>query len=56
MAKKTFKDGYTDGWHSEKPGTDPEIPAHAIPAGKTDYEHGYELGRAAALGIEPNSN
>lgn len=48
MAEKTFTDGYMDGWHSVKPGTDPGIPAHAIPAGKTPYQHGFELGRAKA--------
>ena len=52
MAEKSFADGYTDGWHSVKPGTDPDIPAHAIPVGKTDYEHGYKLGRARALGCD----
>jgi hypothetical protein len=49
MTSKTFEDGYLDGWHSVKPGTNPSIPSYAIPAGKTPYQHGYERGRAKAL-------
>lgn len=45
---KTFSDGYLEGWHFIRAGDTPSIPAHAIPAGKTPYQHGYELGRTAA--------
>ena len=45
-----FTDGYLDGWHELKPGIDPGIPAHSISAGKTPYEHGYDLGKKAAKG------
>lgn len=49
LQDKSFKDGYLDGWHSIKPGSDPGIPAHGVPAGKTDYQHGYEQGKERAL-------
>lgn len=39
-----FRQGYIDGWQSIKPGTVPDIPAFAIPAGRTAYQHGYALG------------
>lgn len=39
---------WTDGSPSN-PDRFPPIPAYAIPAGETEYEHGYDLGRAAAL-------
>lgn len=48
LQNKTFTDGYLDGWCSVKSGSNPPIPAHAIPAGKTAYQHGYELGKKAA--------
>lgn len=46
MADKTFSDGYTEGWQ-ETYGSNllPSIPSHAIPSGKTAYEHGLDLGR-----------
>jgi hypothetical protein len=47
---KGFAEGYTEGWLSIM-GTGaalPSIPSYAIPAGKTAYQHGYELGRTAA--------
>jgi hypothetical protein len=44
-----FERGFIDGWQSVKPGSVPGIPAYAVPAGKTPYEHGYDLGREAAL-------
>lgn len=44
-----FRDGYIDGWQSIRPGDTPAVPSHATPAGKTPYEHGYELGRQRAL-------
>lgn len=45
-----FEKGYVDGWQSLKPGTNPPgIPAYALPAGKTPYEHGFALGRLKAL-------
>ena len=57
--EKSFTDGYLDGFHSLKKGVNPAIPAHAIPAGKTPYQHGFELGRSKAqeqMGIsEPRS-
>jgi hypothetical protein len=46
--ERTFSEGYLDGWHSVKPGSNPTIPAYAIPAGKSEYDHGFDLGRAAA--------
>jgi hypothetical protein len=45
---KSFTDGYLDGWHSIRPGNNPAIPAHSIPAGYTPYQWGYEQGREAA--------
>lgn len=42
---KTFKDAYIDGWQSIMgQGAVPDIPAHAIPTGKTEYEAGYDRG------------
>lgn len=44
-----FERGYLAGWQSLKPGSNPPgIPAHAIPAGKTAYDHGFKLGKAKA--------
>lgn len=48
-ASDDFQQGYIDGWQSVKPGSVPTIPSYAIPAGKTAYEHGFELGKQAAL-------
>ena len=47
---KDFGEGYTDGWLAVMGAgaSLPSIPSHAIPAGKTPYEHGYALGRLAA--------
>jgi hypothetical protein len=45
----TFEAGYIDGWHSVIPGPSPGVLAFTVPAGKTPYEHGYELGQKAAL-------
>jgi hypothetical protein len=47
---KTFSDGYLDGWKSVfgQGAALPGIPAYAIPAGKTEYEHGCDEGRKAA--------
>jgi hypothetical protein len=45
---KSFAEGYIDGWRSVM-GTDaeiPPIPQFAVPANKTTYQHGYDLGRA----------
>jgi hypothetical protein len=47
-SERTFSDGYLDGWHSVNPGSNPAIPAHATQPGKSDYDHGFDLGRAAA--------
>jgi hypothetical protein len=47
--RKTFKTGYADGWHSVIPGPSPGVLAFEVPAGKTPYEHGCELGKEAAL-------
>lgn len=46
---QTFSDGYIAGWQSVT-GSNllPSIPAHAIPVGKTPYDHGYEEGRRRA--------
>jgi len=44
-----FEQGYIDGWQSAKPGSLPGIPSYAVPPGKTPYQHGYDLGRQAAL-------
>jgi hypothetical protein len=46
---KTFTDGYIEGWQSIRPGEVPAIPAHSIPAGKTPYQHGLDLGEEAAI-------
>ena len=44
-----FRRGYLDGWQTIKRGSHPPgIPAFAIPAGKTAYQHGRELGEAKA--------
>jgi hypothetical protein len=51
MAKHgSFIDGYLDGWRSVfgQGAALPGIPSYAIPVGKTEYEHGYDEGRAAA--------
>lgn len=48
MHQKTFEEGYIEGWHSVRPGSNPDIPAYAVPAGKTPYEYGFELGRRRA--------
>lgn len=47
---KTFEDGYLDGWRSVlgDGAALPGIPAYAIPAGKTEYQHGYDEGRKEA--------
>jgi hypothetical protein len=49
---KSFAEGYTDGWKSilGEGAPLPPIPAYALPVGKTEYEHGYEQGRAVAGG------
>lgn len=50
MKKGSFSDGYIDGWQGVMgAGLVPSIPAHSIPAGKTEYQAGYEAGRAEAL-------
>ena len=43
-----FARGYIDGWQSARPGSIPTIPAYALPAGRTEYDYGLELGEAAA--------
>ncbi len=43
-----FTRGYIDGWKSIKPGTVPAIPAWALPAGRSPYEYGYQLGKERA--------
>ncbi len=44
-----FTRGYIDGWQSLMPGSNPPgIPAYAIPAGSTEYGHGYRLGKEKA--------
>jgi uncharacterized tellurite resistance protein B-like protein len=47
---KSFVEGYIDGWTSIESAPIPPIPAFTLPAGKTEYEHGYEQGRALAGG------
>ena len=49
---RTFKQGYIDGWRSVlgQGAPLPTIPAFAVPAGKTEYQHGFEQGRAVAAG------
>ena len=45
---KSFAEGYIDGWRSMA-GTDapiPTIPQFAVPANKSAYQHGYDVGRA----------
>jgi len=50
QSPKGFREGYIEGWRSvTKLTTLPSIPSHAIPAGKTDYEYGLELGKARGL-------
>jgi hypothetical protein len=46
----TFEDGYLNGWRSVlgEGAPLPSIPSYAIRAGKTEYRHGYDEGRAAA--------
>ncbi len=48
---ETFSEGYLAGWQSVfgRGATLPGIPSHAIPAGKTEYQHGYDEGRSAAI-------
>jgi hypothetical protein len=50
--RKSFAEGYIDGWKSilGEGAPLPPIPAYALPIGKTEYEHGYEQGRAVAGG------
>jgi hypothetical protein len=47
--RKTFDAGYAAGWRSVIAGPSPGVLAFKVPAGKTPYEHGYELGQKAAL-------
>ncbi len=48
-AMDEFTRGYIDGWQSLMPGSNPPgIPAYAIPAGSTEYGHGYRLGKEKA--------
>lgn len=43
---KTFAEGYIDGFQSVRgSGQSPPIPGHALPAGYTPYQWGYEQGR-----------
>ncbi len=43
--EKSFEDGYVDGYQSVRgKGIRPAIPSHAIPAGYTSYQWGYEKG------------
>ncbi|WP_188079933.1 hypothetical protein [Neorhizobium sp. P12A] len=48
--QKTFSEGFIDGYRSVKGAGAalPGIPAHAIPAGKTEYQHGYDEGKRKA--------
>jgi hypothetical protein len=46
----TFEQGYADGYRSIQPGAPIAIPPHAVPAGKTPYEWGVEVGKRAAKG------
>jgi hypothetical protein len=50
MANGSFSDGYIAGYRSVRPGIVPDIPAHSIPAGKSDYDWGFEQGKKRALG------
>lgn len=45
-----FQVGYVDGWQSIRPGTVPDIPAYALPAGRDAYEYGHQLGKDRASG------
>jgi hypothetical protein len=50
VANGTFSDGYLGGWKSVygQGVAVPAIPPCALPNGKTEYQHGYDKGRAAA--------
>lgn len=48
--KRTFEQGFADGFRSVQPGAPIAYPPHAIPAGKTLYQWGYEQGVVAARG------
>lgn len=52
--KQTFEQGYKDGYWSIIPGAPYAIPSYAIPAGKTPYEWGFEIGVQAAKGHPSN--
>ena len=40
----SFEKGYLDGCKTVSPGILPGIPSHSIPAGKTEYQAGFDRG------------
>jgi hypothetical protein len=46
--ERTFEEGFIDGYRSVQPGAPISVPPHTVPAGKTPYEWGFELGAQAA--------
>jgi len=48
-SQKTFTEGYIAGYQSVRPGASPAVPAYAVPAGKTPYQYGYDLGKQKAI-------
>ena len=51
---QTFEQGYAEGYHSVRPGAPLTYPPHAVPAGRTPYEWGYECGVRDAKGGKSN--
>jgi hypothetical protein len=50
MPQASFPDGYLDGWQSVAgDAIAPPSPEHIPSLGKTDYQAGFEYGRAEAL-------
>ena len=50
MTKGSFRDGYLDGWLGVMGDVDPpEIPEPVLQEGVSEYQSGFEYGRADAL-------
>jgi hypothetical protein len=54
MTKGSFRHGYLDGWLGVMGDVAPtEIPEPVLREGKTEYQSGFEYGRADALELKP---
>jgi hypothetical protein len=52
--KRTFEQGFKEGYYSILPGAPIAYPPHVVPAGKTPYQWGFEQGVTVAGGTKIN--